>query len=253
MAQALKATVAVPLPESLPGGLLASARRLEGPWQRGVVFTTSACVPGNLYPFCDADPDPKETGTANDGASFESVGTYAVVDCSTLSGTATLNEKREFATQALRLQAETQLATELATGTVTANVALADGTVSGSGTDAVDALAILENELAELLGHVRGTIHLSPYHLTVLYAGGALIQNLDGGYTSPNGHTVIASPGYVGLDALHGTGPVYANHETAIILEDVERAQNTLTVRAEGIGIAAFDPCANIYVDIGGS
>lgn len=253
MAQALKATVAVPLPESLPGGLLASARRLEGPWQRGVVFTTSACVPGNLYPFCDDDPDPKETGTANDGSSFESVGTYAVVDCSTLSGQATLAEKRQHAIDGLAIQAETQLALELATGTVTSNTALADGTSAGSGTDAVDALAILENELAGILGNVQGTIHVSPYHLTILYAAGGLIQNLNGGYTSPNGHTVIASPGYADLDALHGTGPVYANHEPFQVLEDVERSQNTLTVRAEGIGVAAFDPCANIYVDIGGS
>lgn len=248
MAQSLKATVAVPLPESLPGGLLASSQRLDGPWQRGVEFTTSACIPGNLYPFCAAEPTEKEVGTANTGADFESVGTYVVVNCSTLG-----RVDREFAAQALAIQAETQLALELATGTVTSNEALADGTDVGSGTTHVEALALLENELADLLGNVRGTIHMSPGDLTILYAAGAIIQNLGGGFTTANGHVVIASPGYTGLTALHGTGPVYANHQTDIVLEDVERSQNTLTVRAEGIGIAAFDPCANIYVEIGGS
>ena len=248
MAQSLKATVAVPLPESLPGGLLASSQRLDGPWQRGVEFTTSACIPGNLYPFCAAEPTEKEVGTANTGAEFESVGTYVVVNCSTLG-----RVDREFASQALAIQAETQLALELATGTITGNDALADGTDVGSGATATEALALLENELADILGNVKGTVHVSPGDLTLLFSQRAVIQNLDGGFVTPNGHIVIASPGYTGLTAIHGTGPIYANHQTDIVLEDVERSQNTLTVRAEGIGIAAFDPCANIYVEIGGS
>lgn len=253
MAQSLKATVAVPLPESLPGGLLASSQRLEGPWQRGVEFVTSACIPGNLYPFCAESPVEKAAGTANTGAEFESVGTYVVVNCSTLGGRASRDDLRNYGSQALAIQAETQLALELATGTVTGNVALVDGTDVGSAATPVEALALLENELADILGNVKGTIHMSPGMLTTLYAAGAIIQNLNGGFTTANGNVVIASPGYAGLTAIHGTGPIYANHQTDQVLEDVERSQNTLTVRAEGIGIVAFDPCANIYVEIGGS
>lgn len=245
MAQTLKAVVAPPLPEPLPGGLLNSSRRLSGPWQRGVVFTTSACIPGNLYPFCGSDQE-KDSGESPEGAAFEAVVTYATVNCSTLG-----RVDREFAAEALGIQAETQLGLTLATSTT--NDSLADGTTVGSGADVVEALALLENELADILGNVKGTVHVSPQVLTLLYAGGAVIQNLNGGYSTPNGHVLIASAGYVDLDGIHGTGPVFANHEVVEVFSDVERSQNTLTVRAEGIGIVAFDPCANIHVTIGGS
>lgn len=252
MAQTLKALVAPPSPEALPGGLLNSAIELGGSWQRGVVFQTPVCVTGHLWPFCGTSssgaPEAKETGDTNEGAEFESVGTYAVVDCSTLGGV-----DPEFARAGLRIQAETQLAAELAAGATTGNPALADATSIGSSADAVEALSLLEGGLADVIGNVRGTVHVSPQVLTLLYAEGAVRENLNGTFNTPNGHVLIASPGYADLTGIHGTGPVYANHEPAVLLQDVERSQNTLTVRAEGIGIAAFDPCANIVVDLGGS
>lgn len=245
MAQSLKAVIAPPLPEALPGGLLNSAQELSGPWQRGVIFDTPACIPGNVWPFCGS-LTPKSGGTHPTVAEFEAVGTYAVVNCSTMGGV-----NRDFVTQALRIQAETQLGIELAEGTT--NTALADATTVGSGATTVEALAVLEDELVDVIGNVRGTVHVSPGTLTILYSEGAIIQNLNGSYQTPNGHVVIASPGYVNLDGIYGTGPVFANHEPYAVLEDVERSDNTLTVRAEGIGIVAFDPCANIHVTIGGS
>lgn len=251
MAQALKPVIAPPVPEPLPGGLLNSSRSLSGPWQRGVEFATSACIPGNLYPFCDDDPTPKVSGDHPDGAGFDAVGIYAVVDCSTLGGSATAEDLRRFADQALAIQAETQLGVELANGTT--NPSLADATTVGSGTYPTEALAVLEDELAAILGNVQGTVHVSPGMLTILYSERAIIQNLNGGFQTPNGHVVIASPGYVDLDGLYGTGPVFANSEPYGVLEDVERSQNTMTVRAEAVGIVAFDPCANIHVTIGGS
>lgn len=251
MPQSLKAVVAPPLPEPLPGGLLNSSRRLSGPWQRGVEFSTSACIPGNLFPFCGTEgTDTKTSGSAPAVAEFESVVTYTAVNCSTL-GKPNDDELRAYANQALAIQAEVQLGETMAFGTT--NESLTDATTVGSGTTEVEALAVLEDELADLLGNVQGTVHVSPGTLTFLFAEGAVIQNLNGTFQTPNGHVVVASPGYVGLEGIYGTGPVFANHEPSMVLSDIDRSVNTGTVRAEGIGIVAFDPCVNIHVTIGGS
>jgi hypothetical protein len=147
---ALEVTITLPAPNPVEGGLLSAARPIEdGGWVRGLIVNSSQCTDALPYPFCNrpeagepVDKTPQDVGTPD---TFEPVGVVVTVDCSTLGG-----DPAKFAEQGLDVLREYVIATELASGTVTANPALADATVVGSAVDAQEALAVLEDEIADV-------------------------------------------------------------------------------------------------------
>jgi hypothetical protein len=122
---------------------------------------------------------------------------------------------------------------------------LADAVLVGSANGAVEALAVLENEIAEETQGRLAFIHVSPAN------GVRLAETLrfsEGRWYTPTGNLVVISPGYHTLDDLHATGEVFANTSEAGRLNAVDRSVNTRFVTAEEAGLAVFDPCFNIAV-----
>jgi hypothetical protein len=206
------------------------------------VLNSSQCIDGLPFPFCNpsSSPEVKTSQRPGDAETFTPVGIIVTVDCSTLGG-----DPVKYAEQGLDVLREYIVATELATGGTTANPSLADATLVGSGVDTLDALAVLENEIAERAQGRQAFIHLSPGNAVLVSDH---LRFADGQWLTPSGHVVVISPGYTTLDDLHATGDVFAETGGTARLDSVDRNVNTRYVTAEELGIAVFDPCFNIAV-----
>lgn len=242
---ALEVTITLPAPNPVEGGLLNAARPIEdGGWVRGLIVNSSQCTEALPYPFCnrpgEGDPVQKETQDVGDADTFEPVGVTVTVDCSTLGG-----DPAKFAEQGLDVLREYTIASELATGTVTANPALSDATVVGSGDTPKEALAVLEDEIADVAQGRQAFIHVSPSNMVRIE--GAL-RWTGTRWLTPSGNVVVTSPGYTTLTDLHATGEVFVGVGGRATLNSIDRNVNTRFITAEELGIAVFDPCFNIAV-----
>jgi hypothetical protein len=247
----LKTAIELPSPTRLGGGLLAASRPLPDGWTRGVLFNGSTCLGPASWPYClpaESPPSPGGTkllDTASDVAEFEPTGIYQGVECTTLSQT----RAATLATEALDVTAEYQLGLELATGADTENPSLADATPATAG-DVVAAMAAIEDSVAGALFGRLAFIHVSPGMLTQLIAL-RLVYREGRTWRSPMGHVVVASPGYVTLgDTIHATAEVFASLSVPETRVDVDRSINQSVAYAEQVGLAAFDPCFNIAVEV---
>lgn len=244
---ALEVTITLPAPNPVEGGLLSAARPIEDAgWVRGLIVNSSQCLDALPYPFCnrpgEGDPVEKDVQDVGDADTFEPVGVTVTVDCSTLGG-----DPGKFAGQGLDVLREYTIATELAAGTVTANPALSDASVVGSGATPKEALAVLEDEIADAAQGRQAFIHVSPGNMVRIE--GAL-RWTGTRWLTPSGNVVVTSPGYTGLTDLHATGEVFVGVGGRATLTSIDRNVNTRFVTAEELGIAVFDPCFNIAVSI---
>lgn len=244
---ALEVTITLPAPNPVEGGLLSAARPIEdGSWVRGLIVNSSQCTEALPYPFCNrpesGEPVDKTPQDVGDAETFEPVGVVVTVDCSTLGG-----DPAKFAEQGLDVLREYIIATELATGTLTANPALDDATNVGSGATPREALAVLEDEIAEVAQGRQAFIHVSPGNMVRIEGA---IRWTGTRYVTPSGNVVVTSPGYTTLTDLHATGEVFAGVGGRATLTSIDRNVNTRFVTAEELGIAVFDPCFNIAVTI---
>jgi hypothetical protein len=229
----------VDLPPSVRsvGGLLSSARPLTGAWQRGVTFLGSACLGPEGQVYCPPSPTPKTKSAPGDVASFDPIGIILGVECTTLSR----DRAESIAADALDATREWQLGQELQTGALTANPSFADAVALPAATDIVEALAALEQDVADSIFGRLAYIHASPANMTRLLAAQAIWR--DGRtWRTASGNTVVSSPGYT-MAALVATPEVWAATGERDYLTDVDRSVNTTTSYAEEVGIVAFDPC----------
>lgn len=247
----LKTAIELPAPRRVGGGLLSAARPLPDGWERGVQFNGSTCLGPQTWPFCPAEDSPVSPGekvydTLSGVAEFESFGIYQGVECTNFSQ----NRAATSAAEALDVTAEYQIAQELATGAQTGNPSLSAAT-NVVAADYVAAMAAAETYASDLLFGRLAYYHVEPGVLTELVA--AELVRLEGrAWRSPMGHTVVASPGYSGQLGLsiHVTGEVFASLGVPETMVDIDRSINQMYAQAEQIGLAAFDPCVNISVEV---
>lgn len=153
------------------------------------------------------------------------------------------------------------------------NPALTDSTsdtVTSGPADPVDALACLEQGLAECSRGRRGMIHATPQALVQWVA--ARVVTLEGGqYLSPLGNIVVADAGYDGSGPggsvagasqwAYATGLISIRLSTPqIIPGDLESAQslaqalnrddNTLDVYAQRLALIQWDECCHIAAEL---
>jgi hypothetical protein len=178
-------------------------------------------------------------------AEFEPTGIVAGVACTTLS----TDRAQDDATETLLAVADFQLGRELADGAVTGNPNLGDAITAGTAADFVEALAVVEQAIADGLYGRLGYVHVCPGDLTRLLSADAIYR--DGrAWRTATGNTVVASAGYDFCGEVHATGEVFASVSPAETRASVDRAVNTTEAYAEQVGLAAFAPCFNVYVEV---
>jgi hypothetical protein len=227
------------------GGILAAARPLPDGWWRGVTFSSTQCVPPLSAQYCPDTPEVKTTERTSDVSTFDPFGLVAALECSTIG-------RPDIAAQAaetLDVVREWLVGRELAQGLTAGNADLADATGLGAATSIVDALATLEEEIADSLYGRLGFIHASPAVGVELMAADVIY--LDGvRWRTVTGNVVVISPGYAGLATLNATGEVWAAVGQRETFDDVDRAVDTAHAFAEEAGVVAFDPCFNVSVTL---
>lgn len=236
-------------PARTPGGLLEAARPLPGGWERGVSWLGTQCVPTFSTGECP-EGDFKPTGEP----SLSSWSPYQV-------GTALECEMRGvpdldgLANGALDGALDYAVTRELATGEASnrdggANPSLVGSVTEdlGDATDAVTALACLEQAAAVALFGRLAYIHVKPMIATHLLSGRAIWR--DGTrWRTAYGSTVVIGAGYTGLDVdvqtgtIWGTGEVWAATGQRDTLTSTDRSTNVGESRAEQVALAVFDPC----------
>lgn len=254
-------TVGTTFPPSAQGGggVLANASGFgDRPWTRGLEFATEACLAAGEHVFCPDSPSTKEFQSAT-LAAFDPVLIEVGVVCSTLSGERNIEEREARAFQSLVAKAEKSVGYVLATGETqagidTGNPSLADATSGGSATDAVGALALIEDAIGDTLGGFVGWVHVTPATLTELVAGYALVRDA-GQWLTPNGNVVVASPGYIGNidNEIVATTEVLAEVGPIARIRTVDREDNRYLVLHEAPALAVFDDCFNVSVTIDSS
>lgn len=247
---ALKTVIDLPAPTRAAGGLLSAARPLPAGWERGVMFNGSTCLGPQTWPFCppEASPPPeeKEYDTLSEIAEFGPLGIYQGIECTTFS----VDRAATSAAEALNVTAEYQLAHELATGEATGNPSLADATPLSAASSVVEAIGAADMAAAEFLFGRLAFVHVSPGVLVEAVAATVLLRE-GRSWRTPGGHMVVSSPGYHSLaDVIYVTPEVFASLGVPETTVDINRAINQSFAQAEQIGLAAFDPCFNVSVEV---
>jgi hypothetical protein len=153
------------------------------------------------------------------------------------------------------------------------NPALTDSssdTVTGGPEDVVDALACLEQGLAQCSQGRRGMIHATPQVLVQWIAASAV--RLEGGqYLSPMGNLVVADAGYPGdgpggsaagaSQWAYATGIISVRLSTPqvipgnldsaqVMAQALNREDNTLDVYAQRLALLQWDECCHLAAEI---
>jgi hypothetical protein len=231
----------------MPGGLLARSLPAPAGWERGgVVIPFYGCGEPILRDKCVTGLD---TVTRNGVAEFRTVPIEQGSGCST-TGEDTLGpsaQDRYAAT--VEWAMGRQLATDQA---ATGNPSFADATVLGTVADAdfVTAVACLEQAAADAGFGATWVLHAPPRAAAYLAYQGLLTDT----GLSPMGATWILSPGYPVQGAttvrLWATGRVWASASTPDVVEGIHHRTNNVEAWARGEGIAVFDPCLLIAIDV---
>ena len=155
-------------------------------------------------------------------------------------------------------------------GTVTDSSALActaaDDITRGIAAGVVPAISLMIDALDEVLGGVRGVIHV-PHHLLAFlrfYGLTSRVGNLL--EVADTGHLLIAGTGYPGTDPdgeepeanttwIYGTGPINSYVSPIMIVpgeasQAIDRSVNTLEIRAEFAFASIFNPCAHFALNV---
>jgi len=236
-------------------GLLASA--LQPPsgegerWGNGITYDPETGQLGYRTDDCDPGDDDRELDARPDVVAWDP---YVVGDgivCTALAARG--RDWRAQARRQLDAVAEYQISAELWSGTLAQaysypNRYLTNATGStnvGTLTDAVEALAELEQYLSDCAGGQRGMIHAPREHVTRWVADG-LIRREGALLLTYLDTIVVPGAGYDG-DVAVATGMVEVRRGAATITGDplgdgtIDRAKNTVEVRAEQLALASWD------------
>lgn len=247
-------------------------------WQAGVTWNPEQCgVSGRFAVDCDGGTDELVAERSGRIVNADPFGIFAADECSPFGF-----QSRDWngrATRQLEATQSYQIANELWTGTLSTaegldNQALTDST-SDTLTNApalpVEAFACLEQGLAECSKGRRGMLHVTPQALVHLVTNYTVVRE-GGQFVSPLGNIVVADAGY------DGSGPggvpagasqwMYATGIVSIVLEPaatlipgslddaqnfaraLNRADNTLTVRAEKLAMYLWDQCCHLAAEV---
>lgn len=251
-------------------------------WSSGVTWEPEQCGnSGRAQVECEGNTAALDNNTSPGNRTADPFMVYASDRCSPFGFGA-----RDFAARASRQLEATQsfqVAGELWDGTlrdaadsgddIEDNPALIDSTsdtVTSGPADPVDALACLEQGLAECSQGRRGMIHITPQVLVHLISQSAV--RLEGGqYVSPLGNIVVADAGYSGDGPGGGAAGssqwAYATGIIAVRLSTVQvipgnldnaqamaqalnRQDNTLDVYAQRLALTQWDECCHIAAEI---
>jgi len=240
----------VEVDQSIPqrGGLLAAALPAPEGWERGLVIPFYGCGEPELLNGCMVGEDlAKRDGVA----AFRSFEIRQGAACSTLSNQP--DRYRDHARGRLDATSEWGLGRQFATDFLgLGNPSLADAIVLGTvaGADFVAAVGCLEQAAADAGFGSSWFLH-APVRAAA-YLSTADQISIDG-YSAAGAPWAISS-GYPVEDAttirLWATGPVWAAKGESFILDDTDWRRNTNEAYASNVGIAAFDPCINIAIDV---
>lgn len=216
-------------PAAVPGrrGLLDAATtppEIAGArWEAGIAFQADSCDAADpfLLDYCAAGPGDLTELPRPGSEVYRPIGVSGYDACSTMDGRGMAEHRRRARSNLLATasyQAEREFFDGAASGAdADPNPYLTDGTavtVTSAALGPVDAMATLEQAMAECMHGQRGTIHATPYMVT-LWTAADLLTPEGSLLVSPNGHVVVGGAGYSGDDpdgvaATAGTTWVYA-------------------------------------------
>lgn len=252
-------------------GLLAAVPILDSSvrWQNGIVFQPDSCSGGGgvVSVGCRGNTTAITPDTRVPLVDADSFVVWASDTCSTLAFGAEDYEGR--ARRALAASESYWIAHELWSGTLAQSDALSNNWLTSIGSDVltagavapVQALACLEQGLAQCGKGRRGLIHMTPQLLTHLASGWAV--RFEGGYwLTAMGNIVVADAGYGGTqpdnDAVDASSTwMYATSMMRVLLSppevfapfgasSVDRSVNTVTVYAQRLALIQWDECCHL-------
>jgi hypothetical protein len=247
MTVTLPEVVEVDQSRRIGGGLLDVALPAPDGWERGLAIPFYGCGAPEVSDGCVAfEDEPAQTAVAT----FAPFQIRQGSRCSTLSR---LNQA-DFAQQRLDASSEYALGQQLSENsagladTPTLADALVLGTVADS--DFVTAVGCLEQAAADAGFGSDWFLHGPPRAAAYLKDASLL----SGDRMSPAGMPWVISSGYQPQAAttvrLWATGPVWVGLSEAQILDDPDWRRNSDIAWALRTGIAVFDPCINVAIDV---
>ena len=280
----LTAVVAAPNPNRAPTtGLVAlSVNGLDqgtrpGSWESGFEFDSETCGDGLAYANACVVDTAKAAADNPGYTPYLPITVIGYDACTTLDGgrDRVARARRHLAAVTSR-QVEAAFWSGEATDDPTPNGGdrphLADGTAevlaSGTATEPVRALGLLDQALTDCLHGVAGMVHLTPYVLVQMAAASAVVRD-NGRWVTPSGHTVVAGSGYEGIGPRDNPGDplpaapapgadqwAYGTPMVTTLLGDVQafgaidQAVNTEVWRAERSAAAFHGACCKFAIQL---
>lgn len=257
-------------------GLVASADRPPDDgtrWETGISWVPERCGTGyQLVAWCTADDPDAYTEPRRSGAYYRPVGVRWADECSTLGGEPDTERLRRVAeattpfviARELWAGAKGQDDTYTIQGTTHSNAYLASGDATEVGASAASlltGLARLEHDAMEASRGQQVMLHLP----TLLTANlGEYVRRVGNRLLTRQDNLVVVDAGYLGTgpagEAVGATAWAYATAPVQVRMtplqlaagpaQTVDRASNTVTVWAERIFAATFDPCVHLATEI---
>lgn len=245
-------------------------------WENGIQFRPEPCGPGqSLDPFCvEPSGEGKDAGEAAGVVQWMPYGLSLPDECPYAVNESVFDDLTARARRALLSQTsemvERILWTNVVDGTAFGaggaghpNVGLVDAPVTGTPAPPVNALAQMDELLAQAIGGKQGMIHV-PAKLMYQLAFYGLIRREGNTWRTVTGHLVAPGTGYLGTDPdgnndgnvwIYGTSMVEIRLSEVVVLpgkmaEAIDRGTNQLVVRAERLALAYWDRCAHIGVPV---
>lgn len=252
------------------GSLVTTAEVITGERMAPISFRPEKCGPGETYDPCAGD-----TKTVPEGVDKQTWYPYWLVegdDCNRSDGPGVFEETRARAQRALEVNTSFLIERAFWTGLVNnvvptdANPALADtaafqpnGTVAvGLTTGLWDIIEYFNDTIGGSIGFVHVEQRVVPF---LMFYG---LATVDGRFLRVAGtdHLFVAGTGYPGTDPsgnapaageswIYGTSPVAVRMDGITVVpslesEALDRADNTIEVRAERLAVAYWDGCAHV-------
>lgn len=235
----------------MPGGVLSKALPAPAGWEDGgLVIPFYGCGAPVLRDKCDVDADPDEPHRSTVGE-FHAFPFEQGATCSTSGPDSQQTQALARFTATADWAVGRQLQTDQAeTGDPKLDDVTSVGTVADA--DFVKAVSCLEGEAAATGFGARLVLH-APVRAAAYLAS---LNLIDANGLSPAGAPWVISAGYVSHPSdpakvrLYATGTVWASISDPTSVDGVAYRTNDQESWARGVGVAAFDPCILVGIDV---
>lgn len=232
----------------MPGGVLSRSLPAPAGWERGgLAIPFYGCGEPVLRDKCVSAEDVPNRNAAV--AEFPAVPIEQGVTCSTTGPDVLAQNALDRLTATSDWALSRQLQTDQAdTGAPKLDDVNPIGPIAGA--DFVAGLGCLEQLAADTGFGAVWVVHTTPRGMAYLAAQTLVTPD---GFT-PSGARVIVGTGYVNPDSTHvrmwATGQVWASISTPEAIETLGYQTNDQDAWASTVGVAAFDPCLLVAVDV---